>query len=32
MVDLPRVPDGRVGMCNRAGLLSRGVGGDSKYM
>jgi len=26
VVDLPGVPDGRAGMCNRVGLLSRGWG------
>ena len=26
MVDLPRVLDGRAGMCNRVGLLCRGLG------
>jgi hypothetical protein len=29
MIDKPRVPDGRAGVCNRAGLLG-GVGDTSK--
>ena len=31
MNDMPRVPDGRAGVYNRAGLLG-GFGGSSKYM
>ena len=26
MIDKPRVPDGRAGVCNRAGLLGAGRG------